>query len=593
MEEKALTFPASSSRAEDVAQSLGCPATGDAIINDPASGDKRSAINEIVIAGREDPGSDGFSNNSSPVISTRRFWLLSFGVCLGLFLSLVDSSIVATSLYSIGADFQTVEKVNWVALAYTLAYVGCAVTFANLSDLIGMHDAFLVAYAIFFIFSMACGFASSLTQLIAFRALQGIGGSGLYSLSMIILTDICPKDSRASVGIMIGITIACSGVLGPALGGILTHFARPRLLLRYPSKRLMKCSGPIGFVSLSICLTTWPKGGHFGMKRRSSRPGFDFVGSALVIASSGLIVFAFQKAGESPNGRVWGEAIFIAPLAAGLFSLTALLTWEFRVEKRSGDSFSPAFPLRLFQNRTYRAGAVSTLLLGYPYLLIMYSFPLRAQVVSQKTALMAGFMLLPMLGMSAVGSVISSKINNKRNFFRETLLAGACCMTVGTALLTTVSGAQDDKKALGFLSFSGLGFGLSAAAATNLVIDEASDSDQAPAHGILALLRIFGGSLGISTSTILVHTEARKYLVGILTEEERAAKGRLGNKLSEFQWKAIRHVHTSAFSRGMVAASTVSGAAVLLALIAVRPRKKSSGRERRTDDSNGADARNC
>ncbi|RDA92179.1 hypothetical protein CP533_5621 [Ophiocordyceps camponoti-saundersi (nom. inval.)] len=358
----------------------------------------------------------------------------------------------------------------------------------------------------------------------------------------------------------------------------------------------MTSSGPIGFVSLSICLTTWPKAKHFGWRRRNSRARIDLLGSALVVTSSGLIVFAFQKVGESPKGGVWGEAIFIAPLATGLFSLIALLTWEFKVERQFGDSFSPAFPLRLFQNGTYRAGAVSTLLLGYPYLLIMYSFPLRAQVVSQKTALMAGFMLLPMLGMSAVGSVVSSKINNKRKLFRETLLAGACCMTIGTALLTTVSGAQDDKKALGFLSFSGLGFGLSAAAATNLVIDEASDRDQAPAHGILALLRGFGGSLGISTSTVLVHAEARKYLTGILTEEQRASKQKLGNKLSELQWKAIRHVNTRAFSKGMIAASAVSGVAVLLALIAVCPRNKRSGEGGQIDESSGAteaDAGNC
>lgn len=99
-------------------------------------------------------------------------------VCLGLFLSMVDSSIVATSLYTIGAEFQSVDSVNWVALAYTLAYLGCAVTFARLSDVIGRRNAFVTAYVVFFAFSLACGFSRDLPQLIAFRALQGIGGSG-------------------------------------------------------------------------------------------------------------------------------------------------------------------------------------------------------------------------------------------------------------------------------------------------------------------------------------------------------------------------------------------------------------------------------
>lgn len=103
---------------------------------------------------------------------------LTLSICLGLFLSIIDTSIVATSIYNIGIEFENVQSINWVALAYTLSYVACAVTFARLSDIIGRRTAFVAAYVIFFAFSLGCGFAQSLNQLIAFRALQGIGGSG-------------------------------------------------------------------------------------------------------------------------------------------------------------------------------------------------------------------------------------------------------------------------------------------------------------------------------------------------------------------------------------------------------------------------------
>jgi MFS family permease len=93
---------------------------------------------------------------------------------------MLDTSIVATSLYSIGVDFESVEDVNWVALAYTLAYLGCAVVFSRLSDIIGRRDAFIAGYILFFAFSLGCGFAKSLNQLIAFRVLQGVGGSGRF-----------------------------------------------------------------------------------------------------------------------------------------------------------------------------------------------------------------------------------------------------------------------------------------------------------------------------------------------------------------------------------------------------------------------------
>jgi hypothetical protein len=103
---------------------------------------------------------------------------ISISLCLGLFLSFIDSSIVATSLYSIGTDFNDLETVNWVALSYTLCYLGFAVFFARISDVIGRRDAFLTAFVLFFAFSIGCGFAQSMNQLIACRAFQGIGGSG-------------------------------------------------------------------------------------------------------------------------------------------------------------------------------------------------------------------------------------------------------------------------------------------------------------------------------------------------------------------------------------------------------------------------------
>lgn len=97
---------------------------------------------------------------------------------MGLLLSFLDTSIVATSLLAIGIEFEALSTVNWVALAYSLSYLGCAVLFARISDIIGRRDAFLVSYLIFIVFSLACGFAKNLTQLIAFRAVQGLGGSG-------------------------------------------------------------------------------------------------------------------------------------------------------------------------------------------------------------------------------------------------------------------------------------------------------------------------------------------------------------------------------------------------------------------------------
>jgi MFS family permease len=140
-------------------------------------------------------------------------------------LSLLDTSIVATALYSIGKDLGDLRLVTWVALAYTLAYVGCAVPFARISDVTGRRSAFMASFIIFFAFSIGCGFSNSLPQLIACRTLQGIGGSGLYSLTMIIFPEISPPKMRKFIGAFAGMVVAISGILGPILGGIITHYA--------------------------------------------------------------------------------------------------------------------------------------------------------------------------------------------------------------------------------------------------------------------------------------------------------------------------------------------------------------------------------
>jgi MFS family permease len=156
---------------------------------------------------------------------------------------MADTSIVATSMYTIGVDFQSSDQINWIALAYTLAYIGCAVTFARISDIIGRRDAFLVAYVIFFGFSLACGFAKNVNQMIVFRVFQGIGGSGLNSLALIMLPELAPPHLLQYIGAVIGLVIAMSGVLGPVLGGILTHYADWRWIfwIKYASAFEMFC----------------------------------------------------------------------------------------------------------------------------------------------------------------------------------------------------------------------------------------------------------------------------------------------------------------------------------------------------------------
>jgi len=145
-------------------------------------------------------------------------------VSFGLFLSLMDTTIVATALYTIGVDLKSLGSINWVALAYTLSYLGCAVIFSRIADIFGRRNAYIAAFLIFFAFSLGCGFSTSLTELIACRTLQGVGGSGLYSLTFVILPEISPPKMIQAIGAIAGVVVAMAGVLGPVLGGLITHY---------------------------------------------------------------------------------------------------------------------------------------------------------------------------------------------------------------------------------------------------------------------------------------------------------------------------------------------------------------------------------
>ncbi|KAF5664184.1 multidrug resistance 3 [Fusarium circinatum] len=492
------------------------------------------------------PASDS-DETEAPGIPPERFWGLCVGVLLGLFLSMVDTSIVATSLHSIGVDFEVLEDVNWVALAYTLAYLGCAIVFARISDIVGRRDAFIAAYIIFFVFSLASGFAQSINQLIAFRALQGIGGS---------------DNMKQHIAALVGLVITMSGVLGPVLGGILTHYASWRWVFWI--------NGPVGFVSLVIFILTWPKPEYLPSQERRAWKELDFLGSLLVIAAAVLVVFSFQNAGTERSNDGWKTSIFIAPLICGLLACGLLIAWQIFIRHRWHDRFAPAFPINIFSNRIYSTAVANTLLNGFPYLLLIYAIPLRFQVVSGKSALISGVMLLPMLGTAAIGSLLAGKINATKNYTFESLVLGSSVMTIGCGLLTSLSHEPNDAKLLGYMTFCGLGFGLTVASSTMLSTVEVPIRDYAPAQGILSQVRLLGGSLGIAASSALLNEKSSKYLSGVLTAYEQATIGGSNTHLTSAQWSAVRYTYADAFQVEMKIATVVAACSVISAFGAFR-----------------------
>ncbi|WQF84727.1 Putative major facilitator superfamily, MFS transporter superfamily [Colletotrichum destructivum] len=152
-----------------------------------------------------------------------RLWLNIGCLAFGLFLSSLETTIIATSLVSIASDLGSFNKSNWVVTSYLLTYTGFLIIFARISDLFGRKGTVLVSLTVFTLFSLACGVSQTMEQLIVFRAFQGMGGAGLYSMAVSVITEITPlKYIGISSGLM-GSIFAMSSLLGPNLGGAITQ----------------------------------------------------------------------------------------------------------------------------------------------------------------------------------------------------------------------------------------------------------------------------------------------------------------------------------------------------------------------------------
>lgn len=285
---------------------------------------------------------------------------------------------------------------------------------------------------------------------------------------------------RQYIGSIIGVTIAAAGVLGPVIGGLLTQYLDWRWIffiksvttsanIIYEGNQLTwKHSIPICSIGMIIFFFSWPRKLQTEYTQLRSWKQFDIIGAILGVAASVLVVFALENAGES---EAWGVIKFILPLMLGLLSWIMLFSWAYFVDKRLSQRIVSIFPMTLFKNRRYTRTTLAALFAGCPYLLLIYSIPMRMQVFSGKSPLVAGLSLLPMLGTVALGSIISGKMNASADHLHliSTIRAGTSLMACGFSWLSAVQGSKDDATTLGLLTLVGLGFGLCTSAATNMI----------------------------------------------------------------------------------------------------------------------------
>ena len=270
--------------------------------------------------------------------------LLLASLFTGLFLSFLDSTIVSVALATIASQFHDFEHATWVVTAYLLAYMSFAIIIARLSDIFGRKTIEVASFLMFIGFSLGCGLSRNMTQLIVFRALQGVGGSGLYSMTMIIALQIVPMSKIGMISGIIGMVLVLAGVLGPILSGAITgdqHSSTWRWIFYM--------NVPIGGVALILLRIAWPRDRHqrsFTMKGILS---VDVLGCLLLLAASVLLIFALQEAGAFVYA--WNSSMVIACLCVSGVSFVAFVVWQELLDRHQKWPVQLVFPMRVARQR--------------------------------------------------------------------------------------------------------------------------------------------------------------------------------------------------------------------------------------------------
>ena len=428
---------------------------------------------------------------ASVSLSHRQILTILSGLMLGMFLAALDQTIVATSIRTIADDLQGLTVQAWATTAYLITATISTPLYGKLSDLYGRRPFFLLAISTFIVGSVLCGFADSMYQLAAFRAVQGVGAGGLFSLALTIIGDIVPPRERAKYQGYFLAVFGTSSVLGPVIGGF---FAGQDMLLGISGWRwVFLVNVPIGMLALAVVA----KNLHLPHTRRDHR--IDWPGAlALIVGLTPLLVVAEQ-------GREWGwgSARSLACLAVGVAGIVAF----FFAERRYGDD--ALLPLRLFRGRTFGIGSSLNFLLGMGMFGGLAALPLYLQIVKGATPTEAGLMLIPLTAGIMATSVLSGQLIARTGRYKIFPVIGAVLLVVGMSLLSTVGVATPVWQTMLMMVIFGFGLGFNMQPLVLAVQNAVPPQDMGVATSSATFFRQMGGTLGTAVFLSILFSTVR------------------------------------------------------------------------------------
>ena len=475
----------------------------------------------------------------APVSPTRQGPASAPGLVLALILTcqlmvVLDATIVNIALHDIkNALHFSSASLSWVVNAYTLTFGGLLLLGARAGDILGRRRVFLGGIGLFTLASLVGGFAQTSGQLLAARAVQGIGGALASPSALALLMTMFPqpRERTRAIGLYTAVSIGGSA-LGLIAGGMLSEWASWRWVLFV--------NVPIGAVVLLLARPVLPE-----TARQHGR--FDLAGAVTSTLGMAALVYGFVRAATSG----WADLVTVASFGAGVALLSAFVLIELRVE-------SPITPLRLFADRNRSSSYVARLLLVAGMMGMFFFLTQFLRGVLGYSDLKTGFAFVPLTLVVFSSSQLSARVLVERFGARRLLIVGITMSTLGMLWLTQLSQGSDYFALVGPLVVFGTGNGLAFVPLTTAALEGVDPRDAGAASGLVNVMQQLGGSLGLAV------------LVTVFGTASKHAQANLPAGLSPAD--AARHVFVVAADRSFWTATIFLAATLALVVVAIRPR---------------------
>ncbi len=425
-------------------------------------------------------------------LTHRQILVVMGGLMAGMFLAALDQSIVGTALPRITSELGGLSKLSWVVTAYLLMQTASTPLWGKISDLYGRKLIFQAAIITFLAGSMLSGLAQSIEELIAFRAVQGLGGGGLFALALATMGDVVPPRERGRYGGYFGAVFGTSSVLGPVLGGFFTDGPGWRWIFYI--------NIPIGIAALVITSVAL-KIEH--VRRDHS---IDYAGAAAIVG--GVSSFLLYATWAGPD-HGWGSPLGLGLVAAGV-ALTALFVF---VESRASE---PIIPLELFRISVFRTSNLYSFIIGFAMFGGIIFLPVYLQVVKGMSPTESGLALLPMV-VGIFSTSISSGIRMSRTGHYKIFPILGAVTVIGALFMVSVLTASSPywQAAVSFYVF-GAGLGFSMQIIVTIVQNAVDRRHMGTATSSVAFFRSMGGTFGAAVFGAILSSRLAVHLADLL-----------------------------------------------------------------------------